>query len=174
MRLQNHHLKEDDYGLDGSFGFDIRLMHMEGRRKTFYAGDLPKFEIGIPIAHRYALVDMIYAWEFGYSRFYMDRFFLPIPSVGPRVYPFGQYLSIYAHGTWGSFVFNNSTLTGEYGIEIDLPTSDESNGEHYVAFGIGYFHRKCYKWGNYIKDPQWYITSNGPLFTFSFRTRNIH
>jgi hypothetical protein len=164
---------EKGSGLSSMIGTDLRLMDMKGRRKTFFAGNIPTFEVGVPIAKRYFLFEIGFAMEWGYSKFYADRIFLTIPSLGLRWYPSGQYFSVYTKGSWGTFLFNNSTWTGEYGVNIDIPYSETLDGKSYLTLGFGYFHRKCSELAGFIDKPQWYITSNGPLFTIGFRFRDI-
>ena len=154
-------------------GADLRIMRYNG--KPFVATDIPTIDFDIPIARQH-YVQLEFGWgmQFGITKFYVDQLLDFLPSAGVRVYPFGQYLSVYGKVKWGTYMFNNSTETAELGGDFDFLIGSGRKSDLYLTFGVGYFTRRVIKI-NQIVNPdkfgQYYIDSKGvvPRFGLIFR-----
>lgn len=163
---------QDREGSAGRLGFDILRMH-DQKGKAFWAGNLPTFEVDYPIASKYVQLELVWKIQWGLSKFYVDHFPDFLPSLGARFYPFGKFISVYGNGSWGTFVFNNSTLTAEAGTDIDIRTGRNDGQNSYLAFGVGYGYKRVGHLGDFVPHSQWWITSDYILFRFGFRFRAL-
>ncbi|MFA5129383.1 MAG: hypothetical protein WC477_00515 [Patescibacteria group bacterium] len=161
-------------GLSSRIGADLLIMRHHD--KPFYAGNIPTLDIGIPFGRRYAQMELGWAFQWGFTKFYVDQFPDFLPSLGLRLYPFGKFLSIYGKGKWGTFIFNNSTVSAEFGGNIDIKTGNDSGRDNFFSVGAGYFTRRVGGLGNFVerdRHDQWYITSKGFSIHVGFLIRAL-
>jgi hypothetical protein len=163
---------EDSDGSSAKVGFDIRRMH-DQKDHPFWAGNIPTLTAGYPIANQYVQLELKWAIQWGFTRFYVDHFPDFLPSLGMRIYPFKKILSIHGEGGWGTFLFNNNTLTAETGGNLDIPIGGDQYKKAYLTIGVGYFYRKVYHVADYIHQTQWYITSPGVVFDVGLLIRTF-
>ncbi|MDA3899888.1 MAG: hypothetical protein PF637_05145 [Spirochaetes bacterium] len=142
----------------------LKLMHLDFEKSDFYIASLPAFEyqsqLFIKGLNLYTATNI--TW--GLSDFFMDFGF----GTGLRYYPLGnRSLSFYAGGEAATFFFNNATLTGRVGSDIDFNINHESS----VFLGAELFQRKVYRLVEYIDSSHWYISSRGWAINGGFRVR---
>ncbi len=103
-----------DDGFGAQIGANLLMMrsHRAHPHWPFYSGNIPTFDVDLPIWRRFIQIKLGWKMQWGFTKFYLDNF--PIfPSLGLRIYPNGKYLSVFGSGGWETFLFNNSTLTAE-------------------------------------------------------------
>lgn len=169
VRIANAQSKE---GSAGRLGVDVLRMH-DQKGRPFWAANIPKIEVDYPIASKYLQLELGWKIQWGFSKFYVDHLPDFLPSLGARIYPFGKFLSVYGNGSWGTFIFNNSTLTAEAGADLDIRTGREDGDNSYLAIGAGYGYKHVGHLGDFAPHDQWWITSDYVVFRIGFRFRTL-
>lgn len=161
----------EDVGMGSRIGFSVNVMRNPGRHKPFYGLAIPQLEVDLPIVGEYIQIELGWGIQWGLTKFYIDHFPDFLPSLGLRVYPNGKYLSVFGNGSWGTFVFNNSTLTAEAGAEFEIPVSTDGDTQKYIALGASVFHREVNGLANFLERYPWRLTTDGVAIRVGFRGR---
>jgi hypothetical protein len=163
-----------DDGFGAQFGVNLLLMHSVRSRPhwPFFSGNIPTLDVDFPIWRRFIQIELGWKMQWGFTKFYLDNF--PIfPSLGLRIYPNGKYLSVIGKGSWETFLFNNSTLNAEAGVDIDIPTGHDGWITQYLTLGASVSHREVNRAADFIQKDQWWLTGNAVGFHLGFRARKL-
>jgi len=122
------------------------------------------------IVDDYLFVSLNTNFTWGLTHFFFDyclgadlRYYPQIPAILKN----NKFLSFYTGGEVGTFFFNNATVLGRVGSEIDVYVADETS----IFVGGEFFYRKEYRLANYIEKDYWFISSPGWSINGGFRIR---
>jgi len=152
-------------------GTSVNVMRDPESDAPFFGLAIPQIEYDAPIAGRYLQFELGWGVQWGLTKFYIDHFPDFLPSLGLRLYPAGKIVSIFGNGSWGTFVFNNSTLTAEAGLEFDIPVGHVDGLTSCLALGASVFYREINGLGDFVDGRQWWFTKEGIGIRVGFRGR---
>jgi hypothetical protein len=73
-----------------------------------------------------------------------------------RWYPV-PYIGLFAQGRFGTLLFNNITVLGSTGVDVEVPISARRR----IIVGVEYFNRLVKKVGGFLDGDQWYASGDG-------------
>lgn len=145
-----------DSGSFGKFGVMTQSFKDEtGARHTL--ASIPLMEGGGAIVKDFVYITGFSDIQWGVKGgFMIDSAF----GLGTRVYPFKKVLGLYGTGKFGTFLFNNVTLSASAGADLEIPVGNRSS----LSIGAGVFTRKVHNLAAFIdreKRPEWYASGHG-------------
>ncbi len=150
----------------GSLGVKFMVMDYDG--DPFYVGELPSFSRMASIVNDdlFFYMDSNFTW--GLTHFFFDyslgaglRYYPEVPVILHN----NNFLSFYSGGQAGTFFFNNVTLLGRVGADLEVHVDSGSS----IFLGGELFYRKVYELAGYIEKDYWYISSPGWSINGGFR-----
>ena len=142
-------------------GTTIRPIASDG--KEYWLVEIPMVEGDIPIRGEHLSVTLDGGMTWGTK----GGFSVESTVGGGLRWSPSRFFDVYTQGHFGTFLFNNYTLLGTVGVEVNVPAGESAS----LGLGVEYFGRRNRELAGFITKPQWYASGRGVGVRVSVRMR---